>query len=55
MAGILIAMGGVLGGLVLEKGNIADIAQITAALIVLGGTCGAVLVTTPHAVWRCEL
>ncbi len=50
LAGILIAMGGVFGGLVLEKGNIADIAQLTAAMIVLGGTCGAVLVTTPLGV-----
>jgi chemotaxis protein MotA len=47
LAGILIAMGGILGGLILEKGKVGDIAQITAAMIVLGGTCGAVLVTTP--------
>ena len=31
----------------LEKGSIQDIAQTTAAMIVLGGTFGAVLVTTP--------
>jgi chemotaxis protein MotA len=49
-AGILIALGGIVGGLILEKGDVADIAQITAALIVLGGTCGAVLVTTPMPV-----
>ncbi len=47
LVGILLALGGVLGGLLLENGDIADIAQMTAALIVLGGTCGAVLVTTP--------
>lgn len=41
------ALGGIIGGLILEKGNIRDIAQITAAIIVLGGTAGAVLVTTP--------
>lgn len=39
-----------MGGLLLEKGDVADIAQVTAALIVLGGTCGAVLVTTPMPV-----
>lgn len=47
VAGILLAFAGILGGLILEKGDIADVAQLTAALIVLGGTCGAVLVTTP--------
>lgn len=47
MAGIAIALAGIVGGLLLEKGNIQDIAQITAAMIVLGGTFGAVLVSTP--------
>lgn len=46
-AGIFVALAGIMGGLILEKGDVADVAQITAALIVLGGTCGAVLVTTP--------
>jgi chemotaxis protein MotA len=45
--GLLIAGGGIVGGLLLEKGSLADIAQGTAALIVLGGTIGAVLVGTP--------
>lgn len=49
-AGIIVAFAGILGGLILEKGDVADVAQITAAMIVLGGTCGAVLVTTPMAV-----
>jgi chemotaxis protein MotA len=47
LAGIAIALSGIIGGLVLEKGSIQDIAQTTAAMIVLGGTFGAVLVTTP--------
>jgi chemotaxis protein MotA len=47
LAGIALAAAGVIGGLLLENGDIADIAQVTAALIVLGGTFGAVLVTTP--------
>jgi chemotaxis protein MotA len=47
LAGIGIAMAGILGGLILEKGSIQDIAQGTAAMIVLGGTFGAVLVTNP--------
>src|SRR4051794_40989587 len=47
LLGLLLAMGGILGGLILEKGQIQDVAQATAALIVLGGTIGAVMVTTP--------
>jgi chemotaxis protein MotA len=47
--GLIIAAGGIVGGLLLEKGSLADIAQGTAALIVLGGTIGAVLVGTPFA------
>ena len=46
-AGILIALGGIVGGLILEGGEITDIAQYTAAIIVLGGTLGAVLIATP--------
>jgi chemotaxis protein MotA len=45
--GLVIAAAGLLGGLVLEGGKISDVVQITAALIVLGGTLGAVMVTTP--------
>jgi chemotaxis protein MotA len=41
---------GTLGGLILEKGKVQDVAQVTAALIVLGGTLGAVMVTTPIGV-----
>src|SRR5690242_20624527 len=47
LGGIALALAGILGGLILEKGQISDVIQGTAALIVLGGTVGAVLVTTP--------
>src|SRR5215467_1918214 len=47
LAGIALALAGIIGGLLLEKGSIQDVAQGTAAMIVLGGTFGAVLVTTP--------
>ncbi len=50
LAGIAIAMAGILGGLLLEDGKIQDVAQATAAMIVMGGTFGAVLVTTPMAI-----
>jgi chemotaxis protein MotA len=46
-AGILVALGGILGGLLIEGGKIRDVLQFTAAMIVLGGTTGAVLVSTP--------
>jgi chemotaxis protein MotA len=51
LAGIGVALLGIIGGLLLEKGSIQDIAQGTAAMIVLGGTLGAVLVTTPLPVF----
>ena len=40
-------MGGIVGGLILEGGHVNEILAPTAAIIVLGGTFGAVLVTTP--------
>jgi chemotaxis protein MotA len=51
-AGLALAFGGILGGLVLEGGRIHDVAQITAAAIVLGGTLGAVLISKPLATIR---
>ena len=49
IGGMLLAVGGILGGLMLEGGSVKDVAQITAALIVLGGTIGAVMITSPVA------
>lgn len=49
-AGLLLAIGGILGGLLLEGGKIQDVTQMTAAMIVLGGTLGAVMLTTPLGV-----
>jgi chemotaxis protein MotA len=45
--GLLIAFGGIIGGLMFEGGKISDIVQISAAIIVLGGTLGAVMITSP--------
>ena len=50
IGGLVLAFGGILGGLVLEGGSIKDVSQVTAAMIVLGGTLGAVMVTTPVSV-----
>src|SRR5258708_37947209 len=49
LAGMALALGGVLGGLLLEGGKLADILQLTAALIVAGGRTGAGLPCNPPA------
>ena len=48
--GLVVAMAGILGGLIIEGGKINDVAQFTAALIVICGTLGAVMVSTPMSV-----
>jgi chemotaxis protein MotA len=48
--GLILAFGAIGGGLIMEGGKLTDIAQLTAAIIVLGGTCGAVMVSTPMTV-----
>ena len=45
IGGLVIALAGILGGLILEKGKVSDLTQVTAAMIVLGGTLGSVMVT----------
>lgn len=47
LGGVVLAVGGILAGLLLEGGKMQDVGQFTAALIVIGGTLGAVLVTSP--------
>lgn len=47
IGGIILAMIGIGCGLILDGGNLAQVIQPTAALIVLGGTIGAVLVQFP--------
>lgn len=47
LAGLAIAVGGILVGNALEGGHIHSILQPTAALIVFGGTIGATLVSFP--------
>jgi chemotaxis protein MotA len=45
--GLLLAIAGIIGGLLVEGGNLSQILQPTAAMIVFGGTVGAVLVQFP--------
>jgi chemotaxis protein MotA len=52
LGGIALALVCIVGGLMMEGGKIKDIAQLTAAMIVLGGTLGAVMVSTPLPVLR---
>ena len=47
ISGILVALAGIGIGVVIEGGKIAQVLQPTAALIVFGGTIGAVLVQFP--------
>jgi chemotaxis protein MotA len=51
-AGLVVALGGILGGLILEGGSVREIMAPTALLIVLGGTVGAVMVSTPFHLLR---
>ena len=46
IGGLILAIGAILGGQVLEGGHVSSIMQSTAALIVFGGTIGAVMVQT---------
>ncbi len=47
LLGIILALGGVLAGLLLEGGNLGQVLQPTAAMIVFGGTLGAVMIQFP--------
>jgi len=47
VAGVLLAVLGIVAGLLMEGGNLGQIVQPTAALIVFGGTMGAVLLQFP--------
>ena len=47
IGGILLAVVGILAGMMIEGGNIGQITQPTAAMIVIGGTMGAVMLQFP--------
>ena len=47
LIGLILGIGAVLGGQTLEGGHVGSIMQATAAIIVLGGTFGAVFVSFP--------
>jgi chemotaxis protein MotA len=47
IGGVLLAVVGIVSGLIMEGGNLGQILQPTAALIVFGGTLGAILLQFP--------
>ena len=47
IGGVILAVAGIVAGLIIEGGNVGQILQPTAALIVFGGTLGAVLLQFP--------
>ncbi len=49
VGGVILAIVGIVAGLLIEGGNLSQIFQPTAALIVFGGTMGAVLLQFPLA------
>jgi chemotaxis protein MotA len=51
IGGILLAVLGILAGMMLEGGSISQITQPTAALIVCGGTAGAVMLQFPLSIF----
>jgi len=52
LLGLICGVGGIVAGFALEGGVIQELLQPTAALIVFGGTLGAVMVTTPFRVLK---
>jgi chemotaxis protein MotA len=55
VCGIALALLGILAGMTIEGGSVSQITQPTAALIVLGGTAGAVLLQFPMPVFLAAL
>ena len=51
IVGLIIGFGAIVGGNFLEGGHISSLIQVTALLIVGGGTLGAVMVQTPMAIF----
>jgi chemotaxis protein MotA len=49
-AGLIVGVGGIVAGLLLEGGKLSQVVQPTAAIIVFGGTLGAVLLQYPLTV-----
>ncbi len=55
IGGVLLAIAGILGGMMIEGGSIKQITQPTAMMIVLGGTAGAVMLQFPLHIFLAAL
>ena len=55
IGGIVLALVAILGAMMMEGGNMGQVTQLTAAMIVIGGTAGAVLVQFPLNVFLAAL
>lgn len=55
LLGLLIGFGAIIGGNIMEGGHTSSLLQLTAFLIVAGGTIGAVLIQTPVPVFMRSL
>ena len=52
LAGLVIAFGGIVGGMIIEGGHIGSLINGPAFVIVVGGTVGAVLIQMPMDVFK---
>lgn len=52
LVGLLVGIGAILAGQVLEGGHLASLVQPTALMIVLGGTLGAVMLQSPFLTFK---
>ncbi len=48
--GLLVAVGAIVAGMMMEGGKLKQVLQVSAGVIVIGGTIGAVMITTPLSV-----
>ena len=53
--GMVLALGAIVGGNIMEGGHTSSLLQLTAFLIVMGGTVGAVMVQTPMPIFMHSL
>jgi len=52
IVGIIVALGAILGGNILEGGQTSSLVQLTAFVIVAGGTVGAIMIQVPIATFK---
>ena len=50
--GVIVALGAILGGNIMEGGHTSSLIQLTAFIIVAGGTVGAIMVQVPLATFK---